>query len=128
MTLPSGDALRAAQDHNEPLVPMPALTLSALRSAVASLAPGRLPELTAEMQQTIDRSAAGDTTAPLRTFYRRWGTVVAIERIPERAARMHAAEQVLHTSPRADARQTALHEIGAIVQAAQGEVEALETE
>ncbi|MFI0814206.1 hypothetical protein ACH4TX_27215 [Streptomyces sp. NPDC021098] len=104
MTLPSGDALRAAQDHNEPLVPMPALTLSALRSA------------------------AGDTTAPLRMFYRRWGTVVAIERIPERAARMHAAEQVLHTSPRADARQTALHEIGAIVQAAQGEVEALETE
>ncbi|MGW2327333.1 hypothetical protein ACWC5C_16385 [Streptomyces sp. NPDC001700] len=115
-------------DHGERITPMPALTLPALRSAVADLAPNRLAELTAEMQQAFDRAAATDSAAPIRMFYRRWGTVVAIERVPERAARMHAAEQVLHTSRRADARQTVLHEIAAIVQAAQREVEALETD
>lgn len=125
-----GDAFRMSSqpvNHDGPIMPMPALTLPALRAAVASLAPGKLAELIAEMQQAFDRAGQDGSTAPIRLFYRRWGTFVAIERIPARAARMHAAEQVLHVSDSADERQAAIHEIGTIVQVAEREVEALET-
>lgn len=109
-----------------PLMPMPELTLPALRAAVARLAPGRLPELVAEMQRAFDRAGQHGSTAPIRLFYRRWGTVVAIERDPARAARFHAAEEALHTSEDAAQRQAAIEEIGAILHAAEREVEALE--
>ncbi|WP_128507837.1 hypothetical protein [Streptomyces inhibens] len=109
-----------------PLMPMPDLTLPALRSAVAVLAPAKLPELVEEMQEAFDRAGQDGSTAPIRMFYRRWATFVAIERDPARAARFHAAEQMLQSSDAGDERQAAIREIGAIVRTAQGEVEALE--
>lgn len=42
--------------HDGPLMPMPDLTLPALRSAVAVLAPAKLSELIEEMQQAFDRA------------------------------------------------------------------------
>jgi hypothetical protein len=110
-----------------PVIPMPALTLPALRSAVATLAPAKLPELVNEMQRAFDQAGQDGTIAPIRLFYRRWGAFVAIERDPSRAGFLHAAEQRLHTSPDRDERQSAIREIGEIVRAAHREVEALES-
>ncbi|MFF3744987.1 hypothetical protein [Streptomyces kronopolitis] len=112
--------------HDGPLMPMPDLTLPALRSAVAVLAPAKLPELIEEMQQAFDRAGRDGSTAPIRMFYRRWATFIAIERDPARAARFHAAEQLLQSSDAEDERQAAIQEIGAIVRTAQCEAEALE--
>ncbi|MFI1619399.1 hypothetical protein ACH4VT_20935 [Streptomyces lydicus] len=109
-----------------PLMPMPDLTLPALRSAVAALSPGKLPELVEEMQQAFDRAGQDGSTAPIRMFYRRWAIFVAIERDPARAARFHAAEQVLESSETGTERQAAVRLIGSIVRTAQCEVEALE--
>ncbi|MFJ9416386.1 MULTISPECIES: hypothetical protein [unclassified Streptomyces] len=109
-----------------PLMPMPDLTLPALRSAVAALAPVKLPELVDEMQQAFDRAGKDGSTAPIRMFYRRWATFVAIERDPATAARFHGAEHTLQSSDVAEERQAAVREIGTIVRTAQRQVEALE--
>ncbi|MFI1798528.1 hypothetical protein ACH427_14415 [Streptomyces sp. NPDC020379] len=112
--------------HDGPLIPMPELTLPALRRAIATVAPGQLPELFDEMQTAFDRASEHDSIGPIRLFFRRWGTVVAIERDPARAARFHAAEERMRTSGDAAERQEAIHEIGTIIRAAQREVEDLE--
>ncbi|GAA0486578.1 hypothetical protein [Streptomyces olivaceiscleroticus] len=109
-----------------PLMPMPELNLPALRSAIAALVPSRLEELVSEMQRAFDQAGQHGSTAPIRMFYRRWGTVVAIERDPERAARFHDAMQAFHTSDDAATRQSAAERIGAIVRLAEAEVQALE--
>lgn len=88
-------ASRPEEDHvssaphlppDQPLIPMPNLTFPALRQAVATLVPARLPELFEEMQQAFTWAAEENSLGPIRLFQRRWGTVVAIERIPSRAA------------------------------------------
>jgi hypothetical protein len=43
---------------DQPLIPMPAVTLDALRQAVATVAPSRLPEFFQEIQDAF--SQAGD--------------------------------------------------------------------
>ncbi|MBB4935312.1 hypothetical protein F4561_006206 [Lipingzhangella halophila] len=101
---------------------MPKLTLPALRKAVATVAPTRLPEFYEEMQQAFTRAGEEDSVIPIRMFYRRWGATVAIERWPRTAQRLHAAEQSLD-SPDADIRARAVREAGDIVRAAHREVE-----
>src|SRR5689334_16134121 len=80
---------------DEPLVPMPALSLPALRQAVAVVAPSRLPEFFQEIQDAFTQAGDEDSVFPIRHFYQRWGAAVAIERRPSVAARLHAAEQAL---------------------------------
>jgi len=75
---------------DEPLIPMPALSLSTLRQAVATVAPSRL---------------------------QRWGAAIAIERRPSVAARLHAAERAL-ADPDPAVRDQAVREAAEIVQAA----------
>ena len=45
-------------EGDEPLIPMPALTLDALRQAVVAVVPSRLPEFFQEIQDAF--SQAGD--------------------------------------------------------------------
>jgi hypothetical protein len=100
---------------------MPPLTLPALRRAVAAVAPSRLPEFFEEMQDAFTRAGEEDSVIPIRMFYRRWGVTVAIERNPEVAKRLHAAESALdHEDPEVRAR--AIREAGEIVRAAHREV------
>ena len=42
--------------QGDPLIPQPGLTLPALRQAVAAVAPGRLPEMFAKMQDAFVRA------------------------------------------------------------------------
>jgi hypothetical protein len=52
---------------DEPLIPMPALSLPALRQAVATVAPSRLPEFFQEVQDAFTQ--AGDELARHRSCW-----------------------------------------------------------
>jgi hypothetical protein len=86
---------------DEPLIAMPALTLDALRQAVAAVVPSRLPEFFQEIQDAFSQAGDEDSVYPIRHFYQRWGATIAIERRPSVAARLHAAER-----PRSSRRLT----------------------
>jgi hypothetical protein len=106
---------------DEPLIAMPALTLDALRQAVAAVVPSRLPEFFQEIQDAFSQAGDEDNVFPIRHFYQRWGATIAIERRPSVAARLHAAERAL-ADPDADLRERAIQETAEIVQAAYCEV------
>ena len=102
-----------------PLIPMPALSLPAMRQAVATVAPSRLPEFFEEVQEAFTQAGDEDSVFPIRHFYQRWGAAIAIERRPLVAARLHAAERALAAPA---IRGQAVREAAEIVQAAYREV------
>ena len=57
---------------DKPLIPMPALSLPALRQAVATVAPSRLPEFFQEIQDAFTQAGEEDSVFPIRHFYQRW--------------------------------------------------------
>ncbi len=101
---------------NEPLIPMPTLSLPALRQAVATVAPSPLPEFFQEIQDAFTQAGDGDSVIPIRHFYQRWGAAIAIGRRPSVAARLHAAERAL-ADPDPAVREQAVREAAEIVQA-----------
>ncbi|ANP49548.1 hypothetical protein J2Z21_009788 [Streptomyces griseochromogenes] len=107
-------------DGDGPLIPPSELTLSALRQAVATVAPSRLPEFFEDLQKAFIRAGDEDSVVPIRMFYRQWAVVVEIERRPETARRLHAAEQAI-SSADPDVRGRAIREAGEIVRAAHRE-------
>jgi hypothetical protein len=100
-----------------PLIPQPSLTLPALRQAVAAVAPGRLPEMFAKMQEAFVRAGEEGSVTPIQMFYREWAVVVEIERHPGLARRLHEAERTL-MSDDSQLRDAAIREAGEIVRAA----------
>src|SRR5690348_1365773 len=106
---------------DEPLIPMPALSLPALRQAVATVAPSRLPEFCQEVQDAFTQAGDEDSVFPIRHFYQRWGAAIAIERQPSLAARLHAAERA-RADPDPAVRDRAVREAAKTVQAAYREV------
>src|ERR1700751_4206070 len=106
---------------DEPLIGMPALTLDALRQAVAAVAPSRLPEFFQEVQDAFTQAGDEDSVFPIRHFYQRWGAAIAIERRPSVAARPPPAERAL-ADPDPAVRDHAIREAAEIVQAAYREV------
>jgi hypothetical protein len=106
-----------APGQADPLIPQPSLTLPALRQAVAAVAPGRLPEMFAKMQEAFVRAGEEGSVTPIHMFYREWAVIVEIERHPDIARRLHAAEQAL-MSDDARVRDAAIREAGEIVRAA----------
>lgn len=89
MTMPYADG---------PLISQPELTLPDLRQAVAAVAPSRLPEFFDDLKRAFVRAGDEDSVVPIRMFYRQWGVVVEIERHPETARRLHAAEQAISSA------------------------------
>jgi hypothetical protein len=83
-----------ARGPGEPLIPRPGLTLPEIRAAVATMAPGRLPEMFTKMQD-----------------------IVEIERHPETARRLHDAERALMSEDPA-IREAAIAKAREIVRAA----------
>ena len=106
-----------ARGQGDPLIPQPSLTLPALRQAVATVAPGRLPEMFTKMQEAFVLAGEQGSVTPIRMFYREWAVVVEIERHPETARRLHAAEQAL-MSDDPEVRDAAIRDAGEIVRAA----------
>jgi hypothetical protein len=107
-----------------PATAMPPLTVAALREAVAVLVPSRLPELVDHMAEAMTQATASDSLAPLRTFLQHWGMVVAIERDPGRAARLHECERLVEEGETETERRAAITEISGILAAARREIAA----
>jgi hypothetical protein len=84
---------------------------------VATVAPSRLAEFTEDMRTAFVQAGDEDSVLPVRMFYWRWRVIVEIERHPEMARRLHAAERAV-VSEDADIRARAVREIGEIVRAA----------
>jgi hypothetical protein len=103
--------------EGDALTPRPSLSLPALRQAVAAVAPGRLPEMYAKMQDAFVRAGDQGSVTPIHMFYREWAVIVEIERHPETAHRLHAAELAL-MSDDPQVRDAAIHDAGEIVRAA----------
>jgi hypothetical protein len=103
--------------HAAPLIPQPSLTLPALRQAVAAVAPGRLAEMFTSMQDAFVRAGEENSVTPIQMFYREWAVIVEIERYPDIAHRLHAAEQAMSSSD-AQVREDAIRVAGEIVRAA----------
>ncbi|KUF20220.1 DUF6247 family protein [Streptomyces silvensis] len=78
-----------------PLIPMPELTPDALRAAVAKIAPSRIPALTQHLFEATTNAQQTQSLAPLRAFVHSWAVFVAIERHPQRAARLRELERLL---------------------------------
>lgn len=102
-----------------PLISMPELTPDALRAAVARIAPSRIPALTQHLFEATTNAQQTQSLAPLRTFVHSWAVFVAIERHPERAARLHELEGIVDAGEQDPAE--ALAEIRAIRDAAEAE-------
>lgn len=96
-------------DQAGPVIARPELTLPALREAVARVVPGRLPEMFEMMQAAFVRAGEENSVVPIHVFCREWAVVVEIERHPQTARRLHAAEQAL-TSDDAQVREDAIRE------------------
>ncbi len=79
----------------EPLIPMPALTPDALRAAVESLTPSRMPTFVRDLVDATTSAQQLQSLAPLRTFVHTWGVFVAIQRYPARAARLRHLEEAV---------------------------------
>lgn len=80
---PEAEACRIAQ---------PASTPEELRAALAVVAPDALPTFDAERATALQRSREQVSAAPMRRFVGQWAVYVAVERHPERAARLRALE------------------------------------
>ncbi|WKX70192.1 hypothetical protein [Streptomyces sp. XD-27] len=106
-----------------PLIPMPQLTPDALRAAVAQILPSRLPELNEHLANAATSAQRTSSVGPLRAFTAHWGTVINIERWPQRAARFHACED-LASDPQADpeAARAAASEVSRILRVASEEI------
>ncbi|MEV0735353.1 DUF6247 family protein [Streptomyces sp. NPDC050549] len=102
-----------------PLIPMPELTPDALRAAVARIAPSRIPALTQHLFEATTNAQQTQSLAPLRAFVHSWAVFVAVERHPERAARLRALERVVDTGEQDPTE--AITEIRAIRETAEAE-------
>ncbi|RKN70291.1 hypothetical protein D7231_20645 [Streptomyces klenkii] len=102
-----------------PLIPMPELTPDALRAAVTKIAPSRIPALTQHLFEATTNAQKTSSLAPLRAFVHSWAVFVAIQRHPERAARLSELERTVDAGE-ADPHD-ALAEILAIREAAERE-------
>lgn len=104
-----------------PLIPMPELTPDALRAAVARIAPGRIPALTQHLFEATTNAQQAQSVAPLRAFVHSWGVFVAIERHPQRAARLHELERIVDAGEQEPAEAIAeIREIRAAAEAEAG--------
>ncbi|MEV6752194.1 DUF6247 family protein [Streptomyces sp. NPDC051214] len=78
-----------------PLIPMPELTPDALRAAVSRIAPSRAPALTQHLFEATTNAQQTQSLAPLRAFIHSWAVFIAIERHPQRAARLRELERIV---------------------------------
>ncbi|MGP3927592.1 DUF6247 family protein [Streptomyces sp. 8N616] len=98
----------------EPLIPQPPATATALRQAVAQIAPAALPAFTRELDHAADQSRQGSDLAPLQRFVAQWAAYVHIQRFPHLARRLRQLEDIAATGDAEKVREAA-SEIGRIL-------------
>ncbi|WP_406066725.1 hypothetical protein OG462_26495 [Streptomyces sp. NBC_01077] len=108
-----------ASASDQPLIPQPPSTVTALRQAVAQIAPASLPAFTRELDQAADQARLGSDLAPLRRFTAHWAVYVHIQRQPGVAARFRELESVVAIGE-ADQVREAAAQLGRMLDDARG--------
>ena len=98
----------------QPLIPQPPATVTALRQAIAQIAPAALPAFTRELDQAADQCRQGSDLAPLRRLTAQWAVYVYIQRQPRLAANLRHWEDLAETGDSAQALR-AVSELGEIL-------------
>ncbi|MEU1787754.1 DUF6247 family protein [Streptomyces sparsogenes] len=99
-------------------IAQPASTPEELRAALALIAPDALPTFDAERSAALRQSREKVSAAPMRRFVGQWAVYVAVERHPDRAARLRMLEaRAAETDDIHEARELAA-EIGRILDTA----------
>lgn len=105
--------------EGEALIPRPERTFPALRAALARVAPTRLPEMTTERDTVFTMATRANSFGPIAMYQLKWATIIEVERFPEVARRLDAAECAVQSLDRGDPGwRTAMDEIRAISAAA----------
>ncbi|MFI1336997.1 DUF6247 family protein [Streptomyces sp. NPDC020845] len=108
----------ADSDPEAHRIAQPASTPEELRAALALIAPDALPTFDAERAAALRQSREQVSAAPMRRFVGQWAVYVAVERHPDRAARLRALEaRAAETGDIHEARELAA-EIGRILDTA----------
>ncbi len=103
--------MTAQPEHQnaEALIPRPERTITALKAALAVVAPDRLLEMQTEQAEAITKAIDADALDPLRGFLLRWAVVVEVERHPETASKLRRVEYLMQVAEDpADSRGHAL--------------------
>ncbi|GAA4667871.1 hypothetical protein GCM10023324_19540 [Streptomyces youssoufiensis] len=109
--------------EGEALIPRPDRTFPALRAALARVAPSRLPEMTTERDTVFTMATRTNSFGPIAMYQLKWATIIEVERFPDIARRLHAAEDAAQSLDHGDAAwRTAMDEIRAIMDAARARV------
>ncbi|MEU3348956.1 hypothetical protein ABZ723_28995 [Streptomyces sp. NPDC006700] len=93
--LPAGLRAHDSRLLTSSLAPMPELTPEALRAEIARIAPARIPALTQHLVEATTNAQQTQSLAPLKASVHSWAVFVAIERHPQRAARLRELERIL---------------------------------
>lgn len=96
-----------ASAWGEPRIPQPPETVSALRQAVAQIAPAALPAFTRELDEAADMARQGADMAPLRRFTAQWAIFVEIHRHPETSSRFRELEDLTAKGDATEGRRAA---------------------
>lgn len=100
-------------------IPRPDKSFPALRAALAQVAPSRLAEMMSERDTVFTMATQSNSFGPIAMFQLKWATVIEVERFPDAARRLHAAERAAQTLNKEDPEwQAAMDEIREIMQAA----------
>ncbi|MGW2326296.1 hypothetical protein ACWC5C_11070 [Streptomyces sp. NPDC001700] len=91
----------------QPLIPQPPATVTALRQAVAQIAPAALPAFARELEQAADQSCQASDVAPLQRFVAQWSVCVHIQRQPNVANEFRHWEDTTEGGDAAQARRAA---------------------
>lgn len=82
----------AAADGQAALIPQPDTNAEELRAALTRIAPSQVVAFDAARTAAMTEARDKVDAAPMRRFLRTWAMTVAIERHPERAARLHSLQ------------------------------------
>lgn len=91
----------------QPLIPQPPATVTALRQAIAQIAPTALRAFTRELEQAADQSCQASDVTPLQRFVTQWAVYVHIQRQPNVARDFRHWEVTAERGNAAQARRAA---------------------
>ncbi len=110
-------------DHGHELTPRPEHTPDALRTAIAIVAPARLPEMQRTKDEAFAKAVEWQSLSPVRSWVLTWARDIEIARRPDLAARHARAKSTLEHEDPAIAR-AALRELSAVLDEAMKAVHA----
>ncbi|GAA1898832.1 hypothetical protein GCM10009716_05830 [Streptomyces sodiiphilus] len=104
-----------------PAMVQPGNTPEELRAALVRLAPESVPTFDAERAEALRSARESVSAAPMRRFTGQWAIQVAIERFPERAARLRELEARAAEVEDVEEARAITSEIGAILDVARAQ-------